>query len=108
MATGPVKPVGTTHWLKGSESEAGMPPASIWHDKVEVSLMLLRASKLNVNEVPAWMEPVVVTVKGGRPTMPVSHPEMKLPAIARTSWGSRGISNACGMAVPPFNTLRMV
>ncbi len=34
MATGPVKPVGTTHWLKGSESEAGMPPASIWHDKV--------------------------------------------------------------------------
>jgi len=30
MATGPLMPEGTTHWLKGREMEKGMPPASIW------------------------------------------------------------------------------
>jgi hypothetical protein len=30
IATGPLMPAGTTHWLIGREREKGMPPMSIW------------------------------------------------------------------------------
>lgn len=40
--------------------------------------------------------------------MPVSHPEMNGPAIAKTSCGSRGRSKAVGIDVASFKTLRMV
>ena len=33
IATAPLSPCGTTHWLSGSESEKGMPAASIWQWK---------------------------------------------------------------------------
>jgi len=41
--------------------------------------------------------------------MPVSQPEMKLPAMARTSLGDMAMSKAWGMAVPvPERMLRIV
>jgi hypothetical protein len=41
--------------------------------------------------------------------IPVSHPEMKPPAIAKTSLGVMAISKPCGMAVPvPDRTLSIV
>jgi hypothetical protein len=33
IATAPLRPCGTTHWLSGSERENGMPPVSIWQWK---------------------------------------------------------------------------
>jgi hypothetical protein len=33
IATAPLRPCGTTHWLSGSEREKGMPAASIWQWK---------------------------------------------------------------------------
>ena len=33
IATGPLIPFGTTHWLRGREREKGMPPVSIWQWK---------------------------------------------------------------------------
>jgi len=84
IATGPLMPGGTTHWLYGKEIENARPPASIWQDNVSVEILPLSASDLKVREVPACIVPVFVTANDGLAGTPMSHPEMKPPAIAAT------------------------
>jgi hypothetical protein len=44
--------------------------------------------------------------KQDTPVMPRSQPLMMGPARARTSLGSRGMSNDCGIGAWPWKTLR--
>jgi len=74
IATAPLRPCGTTHWLSGREREKGMPAASIWQWKPLV--LLLRAGELNVREEPEVTEPVLVTVSAGLAGIPWSQPLM--------------------------------
>jgi len=66
------------------------------------------AGELNVKDVPTPMRPVLVTERGGLAWTPRSQPEMNEPAMARTSWGRRAMSNAWGIAEPPWKMLRTV
>jgi hypothetical protein len=54
---------------------------------------------------PTLTGSVLVMLRGTLAVIPVSHPEMKGPAIANTSSGVRAISKAWGMALP--DPLRM-
>lgn len=92
MAVTPLIPEGTMHWSIGRLIEKGRPPVIIWQLKPEV--LPLRAGELNCNEVPTLMLPVVVTERAALAFTPRSQPEMKAPAMASTSWGSRGMSKA--------------
>jgi len=106
IATGPLMPCGTTHWSIGREMEKGAPPVSIWQWKPEV--LPLRAGELNAKEVPAVTAPVLVTESEGLAVTPRLQPLMKAPAIARTSWGRRGMSNDWGIVEAPAKMFSMV
>jgi hypothetical protein len=101
-----------------------------------VSVLALRAAELNCNCVPGVRFPVLVTESGTLASyavrgkqrcgggirnltqlvevthsrvMPVSQdPVMNPPAMARTSPGSKGMSNACGAGVAPCIKFRIV
>jgi len=104
ITTGPLSPSGTTQLSKGSETENGNPPCIIWQNKPSVAP--LRASALNVSDVPAATVPVLVTAKAGLALMPTSQPDMNPPAMESTSEGVKAISNAFGIAAVPPKMLR--
>jgi len=106
IATAPLIPMGTLQSLSGREREKGMPPVSIWQWKPEV--LLLRAGELNCKEVPTPIEPVLVTESEGLAGTPRSQPLMNEPAMARTSFGRRGMSNGWEMAEPPSKRFKTV
>jgi len=64
------------------------------------------ASALNVSDVPAVTEPVLVIAKAGLGLTPTSQPDTNPPAIASTSEGVKAISNAFGIAAVPPKMLR--
>ena len=66
------------------------------------------AEELKVKRVPMLTVPVFVMARDGFAGMPRSQPEMKAPAMAKTSLGVKAKSNACGMAVPALRTFRIV
>lgn len=66
------------------------------------------AEELKVKSVPMLTTPVFVIVRDGFAGTPRSQPEMKAPASAKTSFGVKAKSNACGMAVPALRTFRIV
>jgi hypothetical protein len=67
-----------------------------------------KADELNSSKVPTTMVSVFVTEREGLAWIPRSQPEMKEPAMARTSGGARGMSNDCGMAEPLSKMFSMV
>lgn len=114
IQTGPSMsiPSGTTHALAGNTNAMGWPPMSIWQDALD-SLVELRAGELNSSFVPTPTVPVLVTASGGFPggrpiSVAGSQPEMKAPAIERTSDGDSATSSACGTGVAPAIILRNV
>lgn len=94
----------------------------------------MMADELNAKEVPAVTAPVLVTESEGLavgkikamsiegeklnklgtgarknvPVIPRLQPLMKAPAIARTSWGRRGMSNDWGIVVAPAKMFSVV
>jgi hypothetical protein len=63
IATGPLIPEGTTHWLKGSEIAKGRPPMSMLQNMPSVEPF--RADELKVSAVPVVTEPVLVIARAG-------------------------------------------
>lgn len=124
-ATGPLTPFGTTHCEIGREMLNAKPPTIIWQ-KRPCSDTLIRnhhplmspaqltsvdpliAGELNVKSVPIATVPVFVRARGWFAGTPRSQPEMKPPAMAKTSLGVRARSNACGIAVPELRTFKIV
>lgn len=106
MATGPLMPAGTTQLLASREIENVIPPCSIWQNMP--SMLPLREGELNCNWVPVVTVPVLVMVKAGFAWMPTSQPEMKPPAIAKTSGGVKARSKGVGMAEPEFKMFSIV
>lgn len=112
IQTGPSmsSPSGTIQSLAGNEKEFAWPPTSIWQDAV-ARLVSLRAGELKSSFVPIPIVPVLVMASGGFPAgSPISaagsQPEMKAPAIERTSDGDSATSSACGIGVAPAMMLR--
>jgi len=85
-----------------------MPPASIWQKKPCELVLLLRAGELNVRVVSTVTVSVFVIVSEGLAGIPRSQPEMNWLAIARTSLGSKGMSNGLEMAVASSKMFKMV
>lgn len=95
MATGPLMPSGTTHSLKGREMEKAAPPTIMLQKRPSVEPLM--AEDENSSLVPIATVPVLVRASDGFAGTPRSQPEMKPPAMARTSDGVKGMSNAEGM-----------
>ena len=126
IATGPLIPSGTTHCERGREMVNGKPPTNIWQERPciykensdqrpsldimnrRTSVDPFMAGELKVKSVPMLTAPVFVIVRGGFGGTPRSQPEMKGPAMPKTSLGVKAKSNACGIAVPALRTFRIV
>jgi len=101
MATGPLMPLGTTQFWKGSAIDEKAPPTNIWQKNLEVSLLLVIAADEKLSWVPGPTDPVLVIERPGLAGSPRSQaPSKKGPARARTSLGVRAMSKADGIAVP--------
>lgn len=89
-------------------TEKAAPPTISWQER-PVKSLFWTAGEESWSWVPAEAPAALATFRGWLPVMPVSQPEMKGPAIARTCWGEKGMSNAWGIAEPvPERTLRML
>lgn len=122
IATGPLIPSGTMHWLIGREIDIGVPPNIIWQNNFCTSMfdkslrnrmnerkltstswetVPLRAEEENDRTVPGPTDPVFVMVNVGLAGIPRSQAPSKNGAtMERTSSGLSAISKAAGIAVP--------